>query len=136
MRKIANTTKRWMFISMLFLGISLTVYAAATRVTISNLLVDNITSTTADITVAYSGATRLNFYASFTPYGTYPLIISIDATSEGFNYETISLGGLTPNTTYYIIVEAVSVPDPNDPDNVNYAYSDIISFVTALEDLE
>ena len=131
MRKIVNTTKRWMFISMLFLGISLTVYAAVTRVTISNLLVDNITSTTADITVAYSGAREVQFYASFTPDGEFHRVLSEATPGEGFCYMTYYLGGLTPNTTYYLKIRAVS--DPEDPDNGDSVYSDVISFTTAIE---
>ena len=131
MRKIVNTTKRWMFISMLFLGISLTVYAAVSPVIISNISASNIEATTADISVVYSGAARLWFYASFTPDGEFHLVTSIATPSEGFCYMTYYLGGLTPNTTYYLKIRAGN--DPNDPDEGDYVDSDVISFTTAIE---
>ena len=121
--RIISITKRWMFISMLFLGISLTVYAAATKVKISNIAVDEITSTTAELTVMCSGANQLNFFAKSSEDEEFYLIESI---SVGIiHYEVYFLENLNPETTYSIIIEAVSAPDPDDPDNVTRAQSEI-----------
>ena len=131
--RIISITKRWMFISMLFLGISLTVYAAATRVAISNVEVDEITSTSAELTVMCTGANQLIFFAKLSEDEDFQLIASIPVGS--IHHDVYLLENLTPNTTYYIRVEAVSAPDPDDPDNVTRAQSEI-NFKTLPADPE
>jgi hypothetical protein len=46
--KAISITKRWTLMSLLFLGISLMVYADAPRVVLSNVIVSNVTSNSAD----------------------------------------------------------------------------------------
>ena len=125
--KATRTTKRWMLTSLLFL--SLTVYAAAPNVTISNIIVENITSTTADLTFAYAGASEIRFYATYFEYGEYHFVTSTATPNEGFNYMTYYLAGFTPGTTYYIRVDAVVY----DSDGNKYDTSSYVNFTTLME---
>ena len=125
--RATRTTKRWMLTSLLFL--SLAVYAEVPNVTISNVIVENITSTTVDLTFAYSGASEIQFHATFFENGEYHLVTSTATPDEGFNYMTYYLAGFTPGTTYYIRVDAVAY----DSDGIGYAASTYVNFTTLME---
>jgi hypothetical protein len=105
------------------------VYADAPRVTISNIIPENITSTSVDLVVMYSGVKTVYICRSDTPDGFYNDFYTEEAPSEGVNYMSYNISGLLPNTTYYMMIEVVSAPDPDDPTKFNRARS-YVSFTT------
>jgi hypothetical protein len=117
--KAISITKRWTLMSLLFLGISLMVYADAPRVVLSNVIVSNVTSNSADLEFAYLGATRWIVSTSATPGGTYTPIYDKEIPSDSStNYsEKYYMRDLMPNTTYYVEIQVVGTPDPKDPGN-------------------
>ena len=128
--KTISIFKRWASMSLLFLGISLMVYADAPRVVLSDIYVSNVTSNSVDLGFLYMGATRVVVTISNTPVGGYYTICDEEIPSEYSNdYGRCYVRNLLPNTTYYIRVEVTGAPDPDDPNNLNL-YNRESRFVT------
>ena len=127
--KAISITKRWTLMSLLFLGISLMVYADAPRVVLSDIDVSNVTSNSVDLGFVYMGATRLIIGWSTEPDGDYITLHDEVIPSDSSNaYVVHSIRNLLPNTTYHFRV-MVSAPDPDDPDN-SALYSREYRYVT------
>ena len=119
--------------SLLFLGISLMVYADTPRVVISNVIVENVTANSADFRVAFTGATKVRLLKSYTPEeGSFQCFYTDESPNLGFNYMSYAVSGFSPNTLYYIIVEVVGLPDPNNP-NVENSERRMVHFQTEPE---
>ena len=131
--KAISITKRWTLMSLLFLGISLMVYADTPRVVISNVVVENITANSADFRIAFTGATEVRLYKSYTlEEGSFQCFYTEESPNLGFNYMRYAISGFFPNTLYYIKIEVLGLPDPNNP-GVENKVSNIVSFRTEPE---
>ena len=131
--KTISIFKRWASMSLLFLGISLMVYADTPRVVISNVIVENVTANSADFRVAFTGATKVRLLKSYTPEeGSFQCFYTDESPNLGFNYMSYAVSGFSPNTLYYIKIEVIGLPDPNNP-GVENKVSNIVSFQTEPE---
>ena len=132
--KTISIFKRWASMSLLFLGISLMVYADAPRVVLSNVIVSNVTSNSVDLEFAYLGATRLTIGCSTEPGGWYITYIDEVIPSDSSNaYVVRRIRSLLPNTTYHFEVKVTSAPDPDDPNN-SALYNREYRYVTVTTD--
>jgi len=116
-----NAIKRWMFRSVLFLGISLSIYAVA-KVTIISYGVKEITSTQAKLEVGFTGADGILVYVRATSEDEYYYQSSMEVDNPD-DTKTFWVLSLMPSTEYEVTVEVVA--DLSDPDNAERARASV-----------
>ena len=119
---------------MLFVGISLTVYAVAPAVGVGRVTVINVTSTTADIVVTHLGAAVLRFDIYTEDGSDYQTYTMYPGTTDPnvMGNSTCSVSGLLPNERYYVTVAVIGFPDVVDFEEPN-AVTGTATFMTAAQ---
>ena len=112
--------KKWALMSVLFLGMSLAVYAiVAPEVSIESITLLRVTSTSADVMVESTGAVSLLLQVCtpegdvITQYLGYP---GGTSPSDGF-YSFYNIAGLSPDTEYLIRVTGRGYPNEDGDAN-------------------
>ena len=131
--KTIYSIKKWLLISLMFIGISLTTYAIGLQPSIRSVTVQNITSTTAEIIIVCRGAqqVRLDAYDSNSTQITSYLLDTEATESSDLVVCTFNISELTPNEEYRIEITAIGIPDPED-NMFQFAYQ-IGAFRTLIE---